>query len=204
MIKKIIFNDDDYVNQAELARSLNPPVSKPYISKLVKNGVIVLNSDKKIKLSDAIKSIKNNSDPSRAYKKKENMKSNNMQIENKEINDINDGIRILNLDFNSFLKEIENLNFSDAKTKSEQMNLIVQKVKIEKEIGNLVSSENVKSNSYEIAKKLKESLLTIPDRLCDILASENDGRIIHNMLTKEIKQTLSDIIDEMVKKYDKK
>lgn len=204
MIKKIIFNDDDYVNQAELARSLIPPVSKPYISKLVKNGVIVLNSDKKVKLSDAIKSIKNNSDPSRAYKKKENMKSNNMQIENKEINDINDGIRILNLDFNSFLKEIENLNFSDAKTKSEQMNLIVQKVKIEKDIGNLVSSENVKSNSYEIAKKLKESLLTIPDRLCDILASENDGRIIHNMLTKEIKQTLSDIIDEMVKKYDKK
>lgn len=204
MIKKIIFNDDDYVNQAELARSLNPPVSKPYISKLVKNGVIVLNSDKKVKLLDAINSIKNNSDPSRAYKKKENMKSNNMQIENKEINDINDGIRILNLDFNSFLKEIENLNFSDAKTKSEQMNLIVQKVKIEKDIGNLVSSENVKSNSYEIAKKLKESLLTIPDRLCDILASENDGRIIHNMLTKEIKQTLSDIIDEMVKKYDKK
>lgn len=204
MIKKIIFNDDDYVNQAELARSLIPPVSKPYISKLVKNGVIVLNSDKKVKLSDAIKSIKNNSDPSRAYKKKENMKSNNMQIENKEINDINDGIRILNLDFNSFLKEIENLNFSDAKTKSEQMNLIVQKVKIEKDIGNLVSSENVRSNSYEIAKKLKESLLTIPDRLCDILASENDGRIIHNMLTKEIKQTLSDIIDEMVKKYDKK
>lgn len=204
MIKKIIFNDDDYVNQAELARSLNPPVSKPYISKLVKNGVIVLNSDKKIKLLDAIKSIKNNSDPSRAYKKKENMKSNNIQIENKEINDINDGIRILNLDFNSFLKEIENLNFSDAKTKSEQMNLIVQKVKIEKDIGNLVLSENVKSNSYEIAKKLKESLLTIPDRLCDIFASENDGRIIHNMLTKEIKQTLSDIIDEMVKKYDKK
>lgn len=204
MIKKIIFNDDDYVNQAELARSLIPPVSKPYISKLVKNGVIVLNSDKKIKLSDAIKSIKNNSDPSRAYKKKENMKSNNMQIENKEIEDIKDGIRILNLDFNSFLKEIENLNFSDAKTKSEQMNLIVQKVKIEKDIGNLVLSENVKSNSYEIAKKLKESLLTIPDRLCDILASENDGRIIHNMLTKEIKQTLSDIIDEMVKKYDKK
>lgn len=204
MIKKIIFNDDDYVNQAELARSLTPPVSKPYISKLVKNGVIILNSDKKIKLSDAIKSIKNNSDPSRAYKKKENIKSNNMQIENKEIDDINDGIRILNLDFNSFLKEIENLNFSDAKTKSEQMNLIVQKVKIEKDIGNLVSSENVKSNSYEIAKKLKESLLTIPDRLCDILASENDGRIIHNMLTKEIKQTLSDIIDEMVKKYDKK
>lgn len=204
MIKKIIFNDDDYVNQAELARSLKPPVSKPYISKLVKNGVIVLNSDKKIKLSDAIKSIKNNSDPSRAYKKKENINSSNMKIEKKDIDDINDGIRILNLDFNSFLKEIENLNFSDAKTKSEQMNLIVQKVKIEKDIGNLVSSENVKNNSYEIAKKLKESLLTIPDRLCDILASENDGRIIHNILTKEIKQTLNDIIDEMVKKYDKK
>lgn len=204
MIKKIIFNDDDYVNQAELARSLKPPVSKPYISKLVKNGVIVLNSDKKIKLSDAIKSIKNNSDPSRAYKKKENINLSNMKIEKKDIDDINDGIRILNLDFNSFLKEIENLNFSDAKTKSEQMNLIVQKVKIEKDIGNLVSSENVKNNSYEIAKKLKESLLTIPDRLCDILASENDGRIIHNMLTKEIKQTLNDIIDEMLKKYDKK
>lgn len=200
----MIFNDDDYVNQTELARSLNPPVSKPYISKLVKNGVIILNSDKKIKLSDAIKSIKNNSDPSRAYKKKVNIKSSNIQIEKKEIDDINDSVRILNLDFNSFLKEIENLNFSDAKTKSEQMNLIVQKVKIEKDIGNLVSSENVKSNSYEIAKKLKESLLTIPDRLCDILASENDGRIIHNMLTKEIKQTLSDIVDEMVKKYDKK
>ncbi len=192
-----IFNDNDYVNQAELARSLVPTVSKPYISKLVKNGILVLNENKKIKLGDAKKAIHDNSDPQRAYKKKENLikeleKDLPLTEEDKE--------NILNLDFGNFLKEIEKLSFNDTKTKSEQMGLIIQKIKIEKDLGNLVPMEGVKHNAFELSKKLKDSLLAIPDRVCDIVASETDARKVHNLLTHEIKQTLEDIINELSKK----
>lgn len=192
-----IFNDNDYVNQAELSRILE--VSKPYISKLVKQGVLVLNENKKIKLLDARKSIKDNSDPQRAYKKKENLIK-DIEKELPSVLSDEDKENILNLDFGNFLKEIEKLSFNDTKTKSEQMGLIIQKIKIEKDLGNLVPIEGVKHNAFELSKKLKDSLLAIPDRICDIVASETDARKVHNLLTKEIKQTLEDIINELSKK----
>ena len=80
------------------------------------------------------------------------------------------------------------------------MGLIIQKIKIEKDLGNLVPIEGVKHNAFELSKKLKDSLLAIPDRVCDIVASETDARKVHNILTKEIKQTLEDIINELSKR----
>lgn len=35
---------------------------------------------------------------------------------------------------------------------------------------NLVLKDGIEKNAFDLAKKLKDSLLAIPDRLCDILA----------------------------------
>lgn len=56
-----IFTEDDFVNQAELARHLK--FSKPYISKLVKSGVLVF-KDRKIQIKEAIKKINENTNSS--------------------------------------------------------------------------------------------------------------------------------------------
>ena len=74
---------------------------------------------------------------------------------------------------------------------------------MEKELMNLVPKDGVEKNAFDLAKKLKDSLLSIPDRLCDILASENDARIIHTKISDEIKQTLEEIISDLTKKIKK-
>lgn len=185
------FLSNDKVTQSELARHMG--VSPAYINKLVKQGVLIF-LDKKIELGIALKSIKDNADPTRAYKKKENQN----KEEEEQIYDLSDS-DILNLPIKDFLKQIEKLSFNDAKTKSEQMNLIVKKIAMEKELNNLVPKEGVEKNAFELAKKLQDSLLSIPDRLCDILASETDARVIHNKITEEIKQILEEIILDLSK-----
>lgn len=191
--KNKVYNDIDMITQAELSRALG--VSPPYISKLVKTGVLVF-KDKKIQLALAKKSIKDNADPTRAYKKKENQISN---LESEQLLTDEQKDDILNLNMTDFLAQIEKLTFNDAKTKSEQMSLITQKIKIEKDLNNLVPIEGVQKNAFDLSKKLRDSLLAIPDRICDIIASESDARVIHNTMTEEIKQSLEDIIHELSK-----
>lgn len=196
---EVKFTEDSEVNGSQLAKHLG--VSPQYIQKLKNQGVLKFN-DKKIIIRDAIKSIKDNADPRRAYKKKEEIEKAKIEKDKEQILDLSDN-EILNLPIKDFLKEVEKLNFNDAKTRSEQLNLITKKIAMEKELMNLVPKDGVEKNAFDLAKKLKDSLLSIPDRLCDILASENDARIIHTKISDEIKQTLEEIISDLTKKIKK-
>lgn len=205
------FQDDSLLNRAELSRALN--VSKPYITKLIKNGILIFNFDngKKIKLSDAKKSIEENSDPNRKEFKKEN-------IENKKVVELKEPIKknkskvkedneeeisdedldfFLGKNIEDFRKEVSELSFSEAKTKNEQMKLIISKIKADKELGLLVSIDEVNQNSFEIGKVLNQSLLSIPNRLCDILANMSDPKKIYNKLNEEIKKVMEEVIEKL-------
>lgn len=196
---EVKFTEESEVNGSQLAKHLG--VSPQYIQKLKNQGVLKF-IDKKIIIKDAIKSIKDNSNPARAYKKKEEMEKAKNEKESEQIYDLSDS-DILNLPIKDFLKKVEQLNFNDAKTRSEQLNLITKKIAMEKELMNLVPKDGIEKNAFDLAKKLKDSLLAIPDRLCDILASETDARIIHTKITEEIKQTLEEIILDLTKKMAK-
>lgn len=205
------FQDDSLLNRAELSRALN--VSKPYITKLIKNGILIFNFEngKKIKLSDAKKSIEENSDPNRKEFKKEN-------IENKKVVELKEPIKknkskikedneeeisdedldfFLGKNIEDFRKEVSELSFSEAKTKNEQMKLIISKIKADKELGLLVSIDEVNQNSFEIGKVLNQSLLSIPNRLCDILANMSDPKKIYNKLNEEIKKVMEEVIEKL-------
>lgn len=112
--KEVNFNDDSEVNGSQLAKHLG--VSPQYIQKLKNQGVLKFID--KIIIKDAIKSIKDNSNPARAYKKKkEEMEKAKNEKRSEQIYDLSDS-DILNLPIKDFLKKVEQLNFNDAKTRS--------------------------------------------------------------------------------------
>ena len=121
---EVKFTEESEVNGSQLAKHLG--VSPQYIQKLKNQGVLKF-IDKKIIIRDAIKSIKDNADPRRAYKKKEEIEKAKIEKEKEQILDLSDN-EILNLPIKDFLKEVEKLNFNDAKTRSEQLNLITKKI----------------------------------------------------------------------------
>lgn len=185
------------LNQTEIATALNK--TKGYISRLVKQGIIRLGEDKRAYIKDVEKSIKDNSDPTKSYAKKDG-KFTEKKFTEKFTNDE----KFTKEEIVNNIKENEDIfkfSYSDARTRNEQIDVLINTIKLEKEKGKLVTIESVSKNSFEIAKKLKEGLLNIPDRLCDMLASEGDPLKVHNALTKEIKEVLEEISQEL-KKYE--
>ena len=181
------------ITQAELSRRLGH--SKPYITKLVKNGVVKVDENKMVDYEAALKSIEDNADPQKAYSRKGYKppdKIDKLSTEDKEV-------LLANMDDPNYIKDVLNLSYVDARTRNEQIDILINTVKLQKEQGKLVPIEQVKSDAFEIGKKLREGLLNIPDRICDLLASENDPVRIHKSLTEEIKEVLESISKELNK-----
>ncbi len=168
--------------QASLSKVLE--VSRAYISKLVKANILILNNKKKITLIDALKQIKENSNPS--YASKINEEEVKEVIENNQI----DGLLTIDLDL---------LTFNEAKTVKERYLAGKAKLEYQTQSKELIDAEQVKKDAFNIARKLRDNLLNIPDRLADILAAESDSIKIRQMINSEIKQVLEEIEIEIMK-----
>ncbi len=188
-------NMEERLNQAGLVKALGH--TKGYISRLVKQGVIKLDEDGKTTLEEAKAGIEKNADPTKAYSTKAYKENVNKKIE--KMTDDDKEILIANMSDPDYIKEVFGLSYADARTRNEQIDILINTVKLEKEQGKLVPIEQVKNDAFEIGKKLKEGLLNIPDRICDYLASEKDPAKIHNIITKEIKEVLEEIAEALKK-----
>ena len=69
------------------------------------------------------------------------------------------------------------------------------KVEYEEKIGKLVSADKVRVDSFNLARKARDMLLGIPDRLSPILAGESDAFEVHRMLTEELRRVCNEISD---------
>jgi hypothetical protein len=61
------------------------------------------------------------------------------------------------------------------------------------EIGQPVSLEDVKKVAFARGRIIRDSMLSIPDRISSLLATENDASKIHEILTKEIREALEEL-----------
>jgi phage terminase Nu1 subunit (DNA packaging protein) len=69
----------------------------------------------------------------------------------------------------------------------------LKEFKLAKEKGLVIDRDEVERQAFEIGKKLKESLKTIPIRISDELASLNDAHTIRNRLEDEVNKILEDV-----------
>jgi hypothetical protein len=71
------------------------------------------------------------------------------------------------------------------------------------EKGELVNINDLRDTWAELGITIQKSLLAIPDRTCQLMASETDPKKIHELLSKEIRYTLQNLatdITNMAKK----
>jgi len=83
----------------------------------------------------------------------------------------------------------------DTDIKSEQLRLIKARARrAELEVLELtkilVPAKDVKDAAFETARRVRDALLNIPDRLAALLAAEQDRIRAHELLTKEIRSAL--------------
>jgi len=183
------------LNQSQLAKALGH--TRGYINQLVKNGTIKLDEDGKTTLEKAKTEIEKNADPQKAYstkafKNNENKKIEKLTTEDKEV-------LLANMSDPEYIKDVFGLSYADARTRNEQIDILINTVKLQKEQGKLIDVEQVKKDAFEIGKKVREGMLNIPDRICDLLASENEPIKIHKILTEEIKEVLEAMSEELNK-----
>ena len=92
------------------------------------------------------------------------------------------------------------LSFNEARTLNEQYKAATNKLNYEALIKKYILAATVKKEAFECARKTRDQLMAIPDRMDSVLAAETDPHKIHEVLTKEIKQALEAVIGELSKK----
>ncbi len=67
------------------------------------------------------------------------------------------------------------------------------KIEYEKEVGALVSADEVRVLAFKVARTARDSLLSMPDRLAPILAGEGNQFEVHRIMSEEIRRVCNDI-----------
>ncbi|GHU17274.1 hypothetical protein FACS189472_03920 [Alphaproteobacteria bacterium] len=65
--------------------------------------------------------------------------------------------------------------------------------KVKSEIGELVSAEAVKNAMFAKGRIIRDGIMNIPDRVSSLLATINDASKIHEILSNEIREVLTEL-----------
>jgi phage terminase Nu1 subunit (DNA packaging protein) len=82
---------------------------------------------------------------------------------------------------------------------SEERTLLTRAKRLKAELelrqreGALIERETVREDSYAAGRRVRDQLLTIPDRVAGLCAAEQDQSAVHRILDKEILNTLTEI-----------
>lgn len=158
----------ELITQAEWAR--REGFSRQYANQLVQEGIIPL-EDGKINPDTAsliLEAIKDPSQPERRANGKPSQKSQN---KNADLPKLLLQTRIKN--------EIERGKILEARAKAET--------------GELVNAEQVKKAAFNKGRVVRDGLLNIPDRVASIVASLDDEKEVHSILSKEIRLVLEEL-----------
>lgn len=151
------------ITQAEFARQQG--FSKPYVCKLVKQGIVVL-EDGKVNREQAELALAAQRNPDLPLRRS--------GMSSSDAGDLN-------------------RQYLEAKVEREHENIKLLRAKANAEVGKLVDVESVKKEAFTMARKVRDGLLNLPDRLAAMFASNSDEKEIHNLLTKEINFVLEEL-----------
>lgn len=89
-------------------------------------------------------------------------------------------------------------NYTKARTGVEIIKLQRAQIELDELKGSLIAVDQVKRETFIMARALRDQLLAIPDRNSAIFAAEKDERKIHRMLLDEIRAALK-ATEEIIK-----
>ena len=204
-----------YLSQRKFAKLVNR--SHTYINKLVKQGVIPTYQGK-IKKDEAIKILEEHKDPSRDAQREANEKRRNtdlfsMEVKYGTIADLSEEER---KEYEKKLREeqeraekvleeakkegieiggelsdlLGTMNLNEAKTISEILTAKLKEIQYKKEKSELILKEEVEREAFEVGRRVRDAVLSVPDRVSAILSAETDRNKIKEILNNELRHSL--------------
>ena len=179
-------------------------VSRPAISKLVKNGRIIVNSDGlvDVEMSDLI--LDNFSRPSQGTRipQEEPTTSATKPRKVKRTKGQNKAFT----DMMSAITGSHDYNTARGMLTSYMADL--KKLELQEKQGEMIHIDIVTRESFECARRTRDAILAIEDRISDILAAESDRTKIKEILNTEHRNALDElanmpVINEQIKKRKK-
>ena len=179
------------ISQSEYARARG--VSRQYVSRLVKQGVITLENGK-IDPARADAALEARRDPGRAPRRKA-VKTGAERVQKTPAQDASVSVPVstetvmLPGSGNGDLPKM--LLKTRIKSELEKGKLLEIKARVE--AGKYVDADEVKVAAFNRARIVRDGLLNIPDRMASLLAAESDGAKIHTILNAEIRSVLEEL-----------
>lgn len=90
---------------------------------------------------------------------------------------------------------VETLAVRAANAQGKQLQNQLLELELLKEMGTLVSRDEVREIAARRYRAIREQVLTVPDRVADILAAERDAARVHSILIAELERALHELSD---------
>jgi len=87
----------------------------------------------------------------------------------------------------------ESDSLNSARAKRESVQAEIKKLELEEKKGSLIDAAMVEREAFAAARKIRDRMLLIPDRLCSEVAAESDPLKIKILLQREIQQALEEL-----------
>ena len=88
------------------------------------------------------------------------------------------------------VQKYEGFTTADADRKDKFYKAKLSELKFKEQSGQLVDSEEIKKEAFEVGRKLRDTLMSMPARLSHELAVETDPHMVEVLLTREIIKAL--------------
>jgi phage terminase Nu1 subunit (DNA packaging protein) len=161
------------VNSAEFADSQG--FSRPYVTKLVQQGVIVRDAKGQINEDAALAALQARREPSRAMRR---------------------GRLGKNIEVSGGGQETLSTMLLKSRIKTEVERGKLTEINRKRREGELVERRDVEEAAFSNARRVRDALMNIPARVASLYAAEADPQKIHQNLEDEIRNILIDLIRE--------
>jgi phage terminase Nu1 subunit (DNA packaging protein) len=167
------------VNSAEFAESQG--FSRPYVTKLVQQGVIVRDANGQIDKDRAVAALAARREPAKALRRGSAPKNGDLS-----------GLRAVGGQGSEALSTL--MLKSRIRTEVERGKLA--ELDRKQREGELVERGEVEEAAFASARRVRDALMNIPARVASLYAAETDPQNIHQNLEDEIRNVLLELIDE--------
>lgn len=158
------------LTQAEWARQKG--FTRQNVQDLIKNGVVVLTSDKKVDTDQADAALAATTNPAMPRRRNKAEAAATSEAPS-----------------NAALSE----QLFKARVSSEISKAMLLKIQENTARGKFVDIEEVKKTAFQLGRMVRNRVLGIPDRVAAILAAEVDPKQVRMILLSELRQALEDL-----------
>jgi phage terminase Nu1 subunit (DNA packaging protein) len=161
------------VNSAEFAESQG--FSRPYVTKLVQQGVIMRDANGQIDKDAALAALAAKREPAKPLRR---------------------GRPTRNLDIRGQGSEALSTLMLKSRIKTEVERGKLAELDRKQREGELVERRDVEEAAFSNARNVRDALMNIPARVSSLYAAETDPQKIHQSLEDEIRKVLIDLVSE--------